>query len=240
MSKTVLITGASGGIGSAAAKAFAMDGYKVYLHYNTNDRSVLYLMELFKNNGCACRAIKADLRNPDEISSLAKSAHDAEILINNAGVSFSGTFSDMTDYAVSSVINTDLVSQMLLTKYMLPYMLGRKRGKIINVSSIWGISGASCEVAYSAAKAGVIGFTKALAKEVGPSGINVNCIAPGVINTEMMGSYTLSDIASLAQSTPLGRLGEPSDIASLMLYLASPASDFITGQVISPNGGFLI
>ena len=138
------------------------------------------------------------------------------------------------------MIQTDLTSAILLTKKILPQMLRRKYGKIINISSMWGVTGASCEVVYSAAKAGLIGFTKALAKEVGPSGITVNCIAPGAVRTRMLDEYSPDTLSDIAEKTPLGRLGEPSEVASMIMYLASMQADFITGQVFQINGGFVI
>jgi 3-oxoacyl-[acyl-carrier protein] reductase len=163
-----------------------------------------------------------------------------DILINNAGISQSKLFTDIEEHDWDEMININLKGVFNCAQSVLRYMLPRKRGKIINVSSVWGIVGASCEVHYSAAKAGVIGFTKALAKELGPSNIQVNCIAPGIIKTEMLDSYSPQELDDLKNSIPLMRLGRPEEIAACALFLASKDADYITGQVISPNGGFVI
>ena len=178
MKKRVLITGASGGIGSAVARTFAINNYFVIMHYNRNSQGVQYLKKLFTENGCECQTIKADVSKAEEVRRLAYEAGHIDILVNNAGIALTKQFTECTDDEIMRIMNVDLVSAMMLTKYILPSMITAKAGKIINISSIWGIAGASCEVAYSAAKAGMIGFTKALAKEVGPSGICVNCVAP--------------------------------------------------------------
>lgn len=240
MSQKILITGASGGIGSAIARTFAINNYEVLLQYNKNSESALYLEKLFKDNNCKCSIFKADLLSTEDIKNLANKVSDIDVLINNAGISENMIFTDMSDEQILNTLNLNLTAAMLLTKYLLPKMIKKKRGKIINISSVWGITGASCEVAYSSAKAGLIGFTKALAKEVGPSGICVNCVAPGAIKTNMLSEYSKETLENLANSTPLMRLGEPSDIASLVYFLASEKADFITGQIISPNGGLVI
>ena len=240
MQKRVLITGASGGIGSAIAKIFAINGYYTILHYNNNFNGISEIYNLLKNNNCNSKIIKADLTNTDEIDKLVSECGSIDILVNNAGISYSGLLTDMSDLDIIKVTNTNLNSVMLLTKKILPHMITKKSGKIINVSSIWGICGASCEVVYSATKAGIIGFTKALAKEVGPSGICVNCVAPGATKTKMLEEYSEETIVKISDSTPLLRIGEPSDIANSVYFLASNKSDFITGQIISPNGGLVI
>lgn len=238
--KSVLITGASGGIGSAAVRAFALDGYRVIMHYHKNEQSIAHLAHLLRENRCEFLTVQADLTDAAARRRLAAHADSIDVLVNNAGISCSGPFCNLSDAELMQIMHTNLTSAMLLTRDLLPGMLYRKRGKILNVSSIWGMVGASCEVAYSAAKAGLIGFTKALAKEVAQSGICVNCIAPGAVRTDMLREYTQSELAAFAKATPLGRLGEPSDIAAAMLFLASAKADFITGQVLSPNGGIVV
>ncbi|HGM3259141.1 TPA: SDR family oxidoreductase, partial [Clostridioides difficile] len=163
-----------------------------------------------------------------------------DVLVNNAGVSQDKLFTDITDEDWDNMMNINLKGSFYCSQVALKYMISEKKGNIINISSIWGISGASCEVHYSITKAGIIGMTKALAKEVGPSNIRVNSIAPGVINTDMLSGYNEEDIDALVEETPLMRLGTPEDIANCAIFLASDKSNFITGQVISPNGGFVI
>ena len=163
-----------------------------------------------------------------------------DLLVNNAGIAQQKLLTDLTDEDWQAMLQTNLSSVFYCCRAALPDMISRKKGKIINFSSIWGISGASCEVHYSAAKAGVIGFTKALAKEVGPSGIQVNCIAPGVIDTEMNSRLTQETLEALKEETPLERIGTPNDVARCVLFLAGAGGDFMTGQVLSPNGGIVI
>ena len=163
-----------------------------------------------------------------------------DVLVNNAGIAEQRLFTDITSEAWDRMISVNLTGVFNCIKAVLPGMISRKSGKIVNVSSIWGITGASCEVHYSAAKAAVIGLTKALAKEVGPSNIQVNCVAPGVIDTEMNASLTEADRMAITEETPLGRIGTAEEVASAILYLASPKAGFITGQVLSPNGGVVI
>ena len=163
-----------------------------------------------------------------------------DVLINNAGVAQQKLFTDITDEDWERMVSINLTGTFNCCRAVIPHMVSRKSGSIINTSSIWGMTGASCEVHYSAVKAGIIGMTKALAKELGPSGIRVNCVAPGVINTRMNANLSVSDLEGLADETPLGRLGTTNEVASTSLFLASNAAEFITGQVISPNGGFVI
>ncbi|MBR4079441.1 MAG: 3-oxoacyl-ACP reductase FabG [Christensenellaceae bacterium] len=238
--KRVLITGASGDIGTAASIQFASKNYELLLHYNSGSDRIKSLAETLRADGVDVSIFKADLTSLSDIHSLADSCGIVDVLINNAGTADTKLFTDLSDKDILSMVQTDLTSAMLLTKKILPQMLRRKNGKIINISSMWGITGASCEVVYSAAKAGLIGFTKALAKEVAPSGITVNCIAPGVIRTHMLDEYSPDTLSALADRTPLGRLGEPSEVAAMMMYLASMQADFITGQVFQINGGFVI
>ena len=163
-----------------------------------------------------------------------------DVLINNAGVASQGLFTDISEIEWSEIMDVNLNGVYNVTQAVLPYMIRQKSGSIINISSMWGQVGASCEVAYSAAKAGVIGMTKALAKEVGPSGIRVNCIAPGLIETGMNSELTLEDVAAIVDETPIGRIGSTNDVASSALFLASDDSSFITGQVLGVNGGYII
>ena len=241
---TVIITGASKGIGKAMAILFAGEGYNVVINYrhSENDATMLY-SELSARN-LSVELFRADIAKREEVDSMVDFCLErfagVDILINNAGISQSKLFTEIKDRDWEDMLNINLKGVFNCTQSVLRYMLPRKRGKIINVSSIWGIVGASCEVHYSAAKAGVIGLTKALAKELGPSNIQVNCIAPGIVKTGMLDAYSPEELHDLKNATPLMRLGRPEDIAACALFLASPEADFITGQVISPNGGFVI
>ena len=163
-----------------------------------------------------------------------------DILVNNAGIAASGLLQDLSQKEWDRLVAVDLTSVYVCCRLLIPEMVRQGYGRIVNISSIWGMVGASCEVAYSAVKAGVIGFSKALAKELGPSGITVNCVAPGVIDTDMMNGYDKETKRTLAEDTPLGRLGTPRDIAAAVLFLSGDGGSFITGQVLSPNGGFVI
>ncbi len=232
--RNILITGASRGIGAATARAFAKHGDKVIINYNKSQETAIRLAE--EIGGIA---IKADVSKSEEVRAMFAKAGRVDVLINNAGVAGFSMFDDLTDDEWSRIIDTNLSGVFYCTREVLPQMISRKSGVIINVSSIWGITGAACEVAYSAAKAGVIGMTKALAKEVGPSGIRVNCVAPGAIDTDMNSSLDKDSLSALCDETPLGRLGRPEEIADAIVYLANEKG-FITGQILSPNGGLVI
>ncbi len=240
MKKLALITGASGGIGSEIAKCLHRDGYETLLHHNHSFEGVKALSDELGG----APLLRADFNKPDEIEAmfdLISSSHGGlDLLINNAGVAHYGLITDISPDKWRSLFAVNVDAVYHCCRLALPSMLQKKAGKIINIASIWGICGASCEVAYSASKAAVIGLTKALAKELGPSGINVNCIAPGVIMTEMLDGLSAEALEALQSETPLGRVGQPSDVAELVSFLASDKAGFITGQIISTNGGFLI
>lgn len=235
MQKTVLITGASRGIGAATAKHFAADGYRVILNYRKNREKAEALAAEIGG-----MAVCADVRDSAQVRAMFSISGGVDILINNAGIAQFGLFSDLTESAWYEMLDTTLTGAYHCIQAALPHMLHQKAGRILNISSIWGITGASCETAYSTAKAGLIGMTKALAKELGPSGIRVNCVAPGVIDTDMNANLTDADKTALKEETPLGCVGTPDDVARLLLFLAGKGGDFITGQVISPNGGLVI
>ncbi|MBR2108869.1 MAG: SDR family oxidoreductase [Ruminococcus sp.] len=239
--KTVLITGASRGIGSATAHAFAKAGYSVIINYNRSETQAEELAsKLNKTYGVKCRAVKADVSNPDEVKAMFEEVGSVDVLVNNAGISSQKLFTDITDDEWKRTIGVNLDGVFYCCRNALPYMIRQKSGAIINIGSMWGEVGASCEVHYSASKAGVIGLTKALAKEVAPSGVRVNCIAPGVVMTDMMSDFDDTTIEELKDETPLGRLGNPEDIAAAVLFLASDDASFITGQTLGVNGGFII
>lgn len=244
MLKNVLITGASRGIGRAAAIAFAKDGYTVVVNYLKNESKANDICGEINTLGGRALPLCFDVSNKQSIHEAmiraTNSIGQINTLINNAGISLEGLFTKTSENDWSRIFAVNVNGTYNCISELLPHMISAKRGCIINVSSIWGLVGASCEVAYSASKAAVIGLTKALAKEVGPSNVRVNCIAPGVIDTDMNLCYTKNDMDSLIAQTPLGRIGTPEDIAALMLFLASDKASFITGQIISSNGGFII
>ena len=243
MSKTVLITGASRGIGRETAKKFAQNGFRVVINYHNSEELAKNLERELLQNGCDCMAVCADVSDEKSVQTMfekiAKFTNNIDVLVNNAGIDLRKLFSDTTFSEWSSIFNINVHGIFNCCKAVVPSMIQRKCGKIVNISSILGVRGVSMEVAYSASKAAVIGFTTALAKELGPCGVTVNCVAPGVIKTDMTAQFSSSDILALENATALGRLGTPADIANLVFFLASPESDFITGQVITADGGFL-
>ena len=234
---TALITGGSRGIGAATVRAFTTAGYRTAFFYRSSESAAQTLA-----NETGAYAIQCDIR--DSASTIAACQQAArllghiDVLVNNAGIAQQKLFTDITDEDWRAMLDTNLSGAFYASRAVLPDMISRRYGRIINVSSIWGQVGASCEVHYSAAKAGLIGLTKALAKEVAPSGVTVNCICPGVIETDMLSSFTPDDLAALAEETPVGRLGTPEDISHSILWLADPKSGFTTGQIIGVNGGF--
>ena len=242
--RTAIITGASGGIGYQTSLAFVKAGYAVVAVYNSNEASAKKLAEeAQKSYNGIVYPVKIDLASSksisDRIKEILSEFKSIDVLVNNAGVSYVGLLQDTSEQDYDRVFNVNMKSAFLLTKAVLPSMIEKKHGKIVNVSSMWGERGASCEVVYSASKAALVGFTKALAKEVGPSGINVNTVLPGVIDTKMNSRLTPEDIEELKDSTAMGRIGTPEEIAELILYLCSEKSSFITGQAIAADGGFI-
>ncbi len=244
MSKTVLITGASKGIGANMAIRYAEKGYNVVMNYNNSVQSAILLQKSLKESGYNVIAYKANVKNRLEVELMVKEAlyrfGSIDILINNAGISSQGLFTDMSEQEWNDIVGTNLTGVFNCTQAVLPHMINQKSGSILNISSMWGEVGASCEVAYSATKAAVIGMTKALAKEVGPSGITVNCITPGLIDTAMNQNLAIEDVSAIIDQTPVGRIGNTNDIASTAIFLTSDEASFITGQIIGVNGGFVI
>ena len=244
--KTAVITGASGGIGSAAALAFAQDGYNIALQYNKNrDRAFALAEKIEKAFNVSALPVQADVSSSQAVGrmfdEIEKFFGRADVLVNNAGIAQQRLFTDITDEEWKKMLGTNLDGVFYCSREVLKrFMIKTHSGVILNISSMWGQVGASCEVHYSAAKAGVIGLTKALAKEVGLSGIRVNCIAPGVGMTDMMKSFDEQTIIELREETPLNALGTPEDIAQAAVFLCSDKAKFITGQVLGINGGFVI
>ena len=244
MAKTVLITGASRGIGAEIARQFALNGYNVAINYNKSEQPAILLKQEITQNGGTAEIFKADVSNHSEVVNMVESIYSTfgfiDILVNNAGIAQQILFTDITPEIWATMLNTNLTSVYNCCNAVLPKMISEHKGNIINIASMWGETGGSCEVHYSASKAGVIGLTKALAKEVGLSGIRVNCVSPGVVMTDMMSGFDKETLDSLAEETPLNKLGTSLDIANAVLFLADEKSSFITGQVLGVNGGILV
>ncbi len=244
--KTALITGASGGIGRAIALKFAKEGYFVVAQYNSNEQGIELLNAQLKEIGKSenCFACQCDLSDNNSvlgfINQVKKSFKRVDVIVNNAGVGLYKLITDTTEEEWDKLFSVNVKGTHLINNAFLKQMIDYGKGKIVNVSSMWGLVGASMEVAYSASKSALIGYTKALAKEVAPSGINVNCVCPGVIDTPMNKRFSNEDIADLANQTPLLRIGKSEEVAELVWFLCSDKSDFITGQVISCDGGFTL
>ena len=238
--KTVLVTGGARGIGRAIVRRLVEKKYNILLDYNSSEVPALEMSKEFKN----VKIFRADVTDRNEVHDMVEFAKkkfgQIDILINNAGIASSALFQDTSFEEWNRLMNVNLNGVFHCTQEVLPDMIARHDGKIINISSIWGMVGASNEVAYSASKAAVIGMTKALAKEVGPSNIKVNCIAPGIVMTDMVSEYSLEEFDAIREQIPLGKIGSTEDIANLALFLCSDMSNYITGQVISPNGGWVI
>lgn len=240
----VLITGGSRGIGRACALAFASAGWEVSLGYVQNRQAAEETVRRIRQAGGQAACYQADVGDSSQTNRMFDQAEQtfgpAEALVCSAGLAWQGLLTDMTDDQWRRLTAADLDGVFYCCRRVLPAMIRRKAGAIVTISSMWGLTGASCEAAYSAAKAGVVGLTKALAKEVGPSGVRVNCVAPGVIDTQMNGGLTPQDLEELAAQTPLCRIGAPEEAAQAVLFLCSPASSFITGQVLAVDGGLAV
>ena len=246
MPKTVIITGASRGIGKEIAKLFAENGYNVLLNYNKSSKMAEITCKKLQELGYSVKLFKADVSNREEVNSMIEYClqefGSIDVVINNAGVTYTNLFTETTLDKWNEVMSINLNGAFNVTQEALKkYMLSNKNGSIINISSIDGISGSSCEVAYSTSKAGIIGMTKALAKELAMSNVTVNAIAPGAISTDMLyDNYEESDLEIVKDEIPMKRFGTPEEIAELAYFLASDKARYITGQVISPNGGSVI
>ena len=239
-----IVTGASRGIGAATALELSKLGFEVIVNYNNSEEKANAVLESIKNHGGGGYVFKCDVSNRAEVDKMIEFAinkyNRISVLVNNAGIAQQKIFTDITESDWSKMVNVNLGGVFNCCQSVLPSMIHFKSGKIINISSIWGTVGASCEVHYSAVKAGIIGLTKALAKEVAPSGITVNAIAPGCIMTDMLtNDFNKDTLTFLAEETPMGRLGTPLDVARAAAFLASGNADFITGQVLGVDGGFM-
>jgi len=241
--RTALVTGGSRGIGAAVARTFAAHGLNVVIHYMQSHEAAAETASECAKLGGRVYTIAADLRSREQIQ-LMKERLESEnlmpdILVNNAGVAHYGMLADVTEEIWDDVMDVNLKGMFLVTQAFMGRMVSQRFGRIINVSSVWGLTGASCEVLYSTAKGGMNAFTKALAKELAPSGVTVNAVAPGVVDTAMIRHLSEEERKALMEEIPVGRFAEPDEIASLVYFLSKPESGYITGQIISPNGGWL-
>ncbi len=244
MAPVALITGASRGIGRAIAMRLARDGYTVALNYRADEKAAEDTARILQALGADGMLCQADVADEHAVRAMVKAVEDRfgkiDLLVNNAGHAEQALFTDLSGAQWQRMMDVHVNGAFYTCSAVLPDMIRRKAGCIVNVASMWGQTGASCEVHYSTAKAALIGMTKALAKEVGPSGIRVNAVAPGAVETDMMAGFSAEDKKALADETPLCRLGKPEEIAAAVSFLASTDAAFITGQVLSPNGGLVI
>ena len=243
MNKTAVITGASRGIGKATAIEFARNGYNVLANYNNSEKEAMELEKMLTEEGYSIKIFKADVSKSSEADAMIeyclKEFGGLDVLVNNAGISQDKLFTDITDDDWERMMSVNVTSVFNCSRKALQHMIWEKSGSIINITSMWGETGGSCEVHYSASKAAIIGMTKALAKEVGPSNIRVNAVSPGVIMTDMCAYYGEETLNELKEETPLMKLGKPEDIAETVYFLAEKGN-FITGQVVGVNGGMVI
>ena len=235
MPKTALVTGGAGGIGGAISRRLAADGYLIYVGYSSSKARAEALADEIGG-----KAVKLDVTSRVDIEAAAELCGNVDILVNNAGVSEIGLFDSLSDENSRRIIEVNLIGAMNCARTFVKGMISRKSGCIVNISSMWGQVGASCEVDYSASKAGIIGFTKALAKEVAPSGIRVNCVSPGFIMTEMNSHFSQEDLELIREDIPLGIFGEPRHVADAVAFLVSAQAEYITGQILAVNGGMVI
>lgn len=244
MRRSALVTGASRGIGRAVAAVLAREGWAVCVNYLERRDAAEDLVRELRAQGRAAMAVQADVADREAVAACVRAASEelgpVELLVNNAGISRQGLFQDLDDGAWDRLLAVNLTGPRNAVLAVLPHMLSEKRGCIVNISSMWGLRGASCEAAYAVTKAGVIGLTRSLALELAPSGIRVNCVAPGCVETDMVRVLGEDTRRMLEEETPLGRLGRPEDIAEAAAFLASEKAAFITGQVLTADGGFVV
>ena len=241
--KAAIVTGGSGGIGSAVCRKLAQAGHLTAICYSKGEKQARQTAEKLTAQGLTAAAFHCDITSLESIETclekIDRKFGQIELLVNNAGSAEIGLFTELSDERLCELMNVDLLGHMRLTKAVLPQMISRHEGNIINISSVWGEAGASCEVAYSAAKAGIIGFTKALAKECAPSGVRVNCVSCGLIDTQMNAGLSADDLRAVIDEIPLSRIGTPDEVASAVQFLAESGSSYITGQVIRVDGAWL-
>ncbi|UVI33621.1 elongation factor P 5-aminopentanone reductase [Paenibacillus spongiae] len=240
---TVLITGGSRGIGAAIARRFAAESMNIVIHYMKSHESANETARSCMQLGANVMTVTADIRSREQLLRMREKLElhgmVPDIVVNNAGIAHYGMLADVTEEDWDDVMSVNLKGMFLCTQIFMPQMIAQRYGRIINVSSIWGMSGASCEVLYSTTKGGMNAFTKALAKELAPSGVTVNAVAPGAVDTVMLDNLDADEKTALESEIPVGRFAQPDEIASLVYFLSLPESAYITGQIISPNGGWL-
>ncbi|MEH7440886.1 SDR family oxidoreductase [Bacillus sp. JJ1122] len=238
MKKFALVTGASGGLGQAISLRLAEAGYSLYLHYNTNEKGIQSILDQLQHYPGEYIPVKADLASKTGYIDLARNVFSLDAIVHNAGNALYGLLEELDENEAEQLIQIHVTSPLLLTKMLIPKLVQKKSGGIVIVSSIWGQTGAACEVAYSMVKGAQISFAKALSKELAPSGIRVNAVAPGVISTPMLSDFTADEIDAIADEIPAGRLGVPREVAESVEFLLSEKSSYITGQVLAVNGGW--
>lgn len=238
MKRKALITGASGGIGQSIAVKLASEGYDLYLHYNQNEVGIQSLIEKLKAYQGEYMSIQGDLNDPYGYKKIVEGIFALDSIVHCSGVSHYGLLADLDQDIAESLMRIHVLSPMLLTKELLPKLRQNDYGSVVMITSIWGQTGAACEVAYSAAKGAQISFVKALAKEWAMSGIRVNAVAPGAVDTAMLSDFSKEDKEAVQEEIPMGRLGDPSEIANSVAFLLSPQASYITGQILAVNGGW--
>lgn len=241
--RTAIVTGGAKGIGAAAVRLLCEQGFRTAINYHTSEEKALALSSFLVSKGYDAFPVKADVTDPAQVREMVETvlsrSNSIDVLVNNAGIDHWQLFDTVTDEQWRRVIDADLTGAFNCCREVLPVMVRQKYGRIVNVASVWGQVGASCEAVYSAAKAGVIGLTKALAKEAALSGVTVNCVSPGAIATDMMKRFTQEEIAAFCDEVPMGRLGTPEEAASAIAFFASEEASYITGQVLGVNGGMV-
>lgn len=240
MKKTVLITGASGGIGSAIAQKLADQGHNLILHYSQNEASAIETAAVVRQKGCEAFLVKADLEKREEVQQLVEQSKQAGAIVFAAGMSQYGLLQDVSDEEMDTLWNVHVKAPMIISRNLISGLLSKPNASITFISSIWGETGASCEAVYSAVKGAQIAFTKALAKELGPSGIRVNAIAPGAVQTAMNSVFSKEELSDIAADIPLGRLAKPEEVASAAAFLLSNDASYMTGHILSVNGGWYV
>ena len=239
--KTAVVTGGAKGIGAASAELLCQQGFSTAIHYHTSEEKALALSSFLVSKGYDAFPVKADISDPEQVRAMIRTVLERsgriDALVNNAGVEQWQLLDTVTDEQWRHVLDTDLSGAFYCCREVLPVMLRQKYGRIVNIGSVWGQVGASCEAVYSAAKAGVIGLTKALAKETAFSGITVNCVCPGAVDTDMMKRFSEAEVAAFCEEVPMGRLGSPEEVAHAVAFFVSEQASYITGQVLGVNGG---